>query len=557
MPNGDIDLTGWEPGEGGGGGAVETLSPGQWLKDGQGNWWRVYDIGGHQLRLAPMEEYGSQFPVAPKSQWILPAGNFETELGSLVGVDSRGRIIESRAIPWGSWTGSGGTTASAPAFASTQAGMERQAQLDLEAQIAADQAALDRIRLQERSADERQRVMLRAEAEMLEIRLDNSRRELAFGQGMMERRTRIQEKGAMGRELLKLGPDPFKQAVTLSGGIQRGITPQQTAVGQAQAFISEPLPEPSMNMSLPEMEQMLLSLQNMQAPTFNAFGLAPGGLAEGGVIEMENKDGAFTMKPNSEQTFLVGDGAGVIPGVTEVLTVGTNERGAFSVKVTPLAGVAQGGLELSTLQALAPLYEGLGFTSVPYATTNPYGGTTTTYAPGFEHGPSGSTALGFRPRLVRPIGSAGVYYVENGVLRPMSAEAFQQAGFLSSDIIDVLPETLSQYGTIGPPMTEAPPLGIPGQQPAFQALRSPLIEGTTGALLPAPFKQAQLLGQWQRERPDLFNLAMSAFGNVRDPVTGLPTGGLTQESVMAQVQAATPTGRFNRPQRIGFTGTRL
>ena len=118
---------------------------------------------------------------------------------------------------------------------------------------------------------------------------------------------------------------------------------------------------------------------------------------------------------------------------------------------------------------------------------------------------------------------------------------------------------MTQEPTEGPPISTLPSTQhIPsGGPPAFQALGTPMIEATTGALLPTPFKIASQLGRWSRERPDLWQNALSAFGSVLDPVTGLPTGGLTPQTVLAQMQAATPTGRFNRPQRIGFRGTAL
>ena len=391
---------------------------------------------------------------------------------------------------------------------------------------------------------------------MLEMRLENSRRELVFSAGMQERGTLIQQKAETGRELMRLGPDPFRQAAILSGGVQRGTTPQQVVAGQAQGFMNQPLPQISMDMSVPQLEAALMQTQNqgMTQPQFGGFGFA-----EGGVIEMENTGGAFTMKPleGRKVSHLVGDGAGIIPGVTEVQTVEMGPFGIKSVETTPLAGVAQAGLDIGVQQALSPLFSGLGFSGLP--SSRPFQpdwlqGPRDFFMPGFESGAAGFNALGIRPQLLHADGT--VYFRQGDTLRPITLDAFIEGGFRMQDVINVPRETLTQFGSIGPRLTSAPSM-MTGPTPAFQAAGSPFVSAVTGTPLPMPFKQANLLGQWQRERPDLFANALSAYGSALDPVTGLPTGGLSPETVTAQIRAATPTGRSFRPQRIGGIGTRF
>ncbi len=440
-----------------------------------------------------------------------------------------------------------------------QSAIEREGlQIDrqrLQADIAATEQRLEEIRLEDELATARDKIRLQAEREMLEMRLENSRRELVFSAGMAERGTLIQQKAETGRELMRLGPDPFRQAAILSGGVQRGTTPQQVVAGQAQGFMNQPLPQISMDMTVPQLEAALLKTQNqgMTQPQFGGFGFA-----EGGVIEMENKDGAFSMSP--KQSWLIGEGKhgeGLAAGTAEVLTV---EKGPFGIKrveVTPLAGQAQAGLDIGVQQALSPLFSGLGFSGLP--SSKPFQpdwlqGPRDFFMPGFESGAAGFNALGIRPQLLHADGT--VYFRQGDTLRPITLDAFIEGGFRMQDVINVPRETLTQFGTIGPRLTSAPSMTA-GPTPAFQAAGSPFVSAVTGTPLPMPFKQANLLGQWQRERPDLFANALSAYGSALDPVTGLPTGGLSPETVTAQIRAATPTGRSFRPQRIGGIGARF
>ncbi|KKL47417.1 hypothetical protein LCGC14_2335730, partial [marine sediment metagenome] len=210
-------------------------------------------------------------------------------------------------------------------------------------------------------------------------------------------------------------------------------------------------------------------------------------------------------------------------------------------------------LQESAFQALQPMFTGLGLDGIPTRTGFTVGGESIL-------GNFGALSrLGIQPRFVRNLETGQIFRIEGGV-RQWVSNPQAMAGITPSDIIAALPSEIERLApTEGPPISTLPSTQqIPsGGTPAFQALGTPMIEATTGALLPAPFKIASQLGQWSRERPDLWQNALSAFGSALDPVTGLPTGGMTPESVWAQVQAATPTGRFNRPQRIGFTGTRL
>jgi len=168
---------------------------------------------------------------------------------------------------------------------------------------------------------------------MLELRLDNDLRQLLFSEIGAERRALIAEQGETRRLSAQLqGVDPFRQANLLSGQAQRGRTPAQLFGQQNQAFLNQPLPQANIQAPLAQLQAQLTGAQQRpQQPL-----APPVGLARGGVIEMgRGSDEAFSMKPRS---FLVGEGAGIIPGVTEVLTIGDGK-----VTVSPLMGGLQEG----------------------------------------------------------------------------------------------------------------------------------------------------------------------------------------------------------------------
>jgi hypothetical protein len=362
--------------------------------------------------------------------------------------------------------------------------------------------------------------------ELERLRAENDVKTILMGEIGAERRTLIQEKGALQRELLRVGPDPFKQSAALSGQVVRGTTPQQAAVGQAQAFIDQPVPALDFNMTIPQMQAQLG--QSIQAPTLaGGFGLPS--LAEGGVIEMEKgQDGAFSQK----QSFLVGEAG------PEVLIVGGGK-----VEVVPFGGGAQGGLEISGLQALQPFFQGLGLSTIP--TRTGFGLTGETMTGNFE----ALSRLGIQPEFVRDVLTGEIWKI-TGNTRQHITRPEVLAGINPASVVGAVTSSIARLAPIvGTPISALPTTQqIPSRPtPAFQALGSPLVEPTTGALLPAPFKIASQLGQFQRDRPDLFSNALSAFR----------AAGLDPFTVRAQMQAATPTGRSFRPQRIGFTGTRL
>ena len=524
-------------------------------------------------RVYWLSEDGRAFNLGPSPTLMSPS-TFQlytlTPMGTAM---SGGKASQFQLEQFGFLEGAGaaGSTYHPPAWRPGEQQMEQQA---LQHRIDQDQADLawakEEFGRAQAAEDRRAMEYAQLQMNMLEKRLENDRRTLAYQMGMQERGTLISEKAETGRELMRLGPDPFHQAAILGGGVQRGITPQQTVVGQAQAFMKQPLPQVSMDMDVAQLEQALSQMQKqgMTQPQIGGFGI---GMAQGGVIEMEQKDGAFSMKPATEKTVLVGDGAGIIPGVTEALTVGTNERGAFSVKVTPIVGTAQGGMEMSVLQGLSPLYtdfakmpypgrEGL-LAGVPRAATTPLG--LVSYGsrdPFSMHGLSALGAMGYQPSLMRFGGGPGVFYRDptTGELQHVgSRDIFEGSGFNWQDVVQAGEGTRESF-TFGSPLTSPLSAGqTQGEGGAFGSLGTILMEATTGAILPAIHKIARQLAQWKAAGDYRYDMALSAYGNALDPRTGLPIGGISPQYVDAIVSAATPERGAFGGRRIGWTGGAL
>lgn len=443
----------------------------------------------------------------------------------------------------------------------------------LEADIAATEQRLQEVRLQEDRADERQKVALQAEREMLEMRLENSRRELLFSEIGASTRTVFQAQEAeRGRQQEMAGEDPFRFTATLRGRGVSGQTPVDVFKQQGQQFVNQQLPQFSINDPIPQLEAGLQALQKL------SIGGAPQGLipslAHGGVIEMKKeKDGAFSLSPTTEQTFLVGDGAGIIPGVTEALTV-SDEGGAFRLRVTPIAGTAQGGMDFNFSdldlggfdELLASLRRSTGLR--PSALTDPGMGGFGTVSTGRILGKERASALGafqIAPGTpVRASDSNAVYMIdETGRLRQYgSTAAWRLSGFTRPDVQTISPEALGRLER-GPDITGAFNVPLPNFESAFQALGQPpstrqgflelaavnpnFSEQDAIALanrigfLPAPHKIA-------RDFPLLDPAEQAGIISLYE-LAGFPEG-----SFMSAVSAATPQGRFSAGRRIGFTG---
>lgn len=380
----------WLEDENGGDGG-NALTLGDYLQDQAGNPWQVVQIGsGGTRRFGLRSLSGIQSPT-PGGDWSLHgviqnvSRFFMTQTGRAIELNpdgtfrglsqsETGNLFPSGGGGGGTGGGGGGGGYATPQWRPGERELEergldiqqqqvvqdRQNLLD-QLQIQHDQAlqlagvqhqqALEILNRQLEHAGELQKAQIQAQIDLenlrhdnnikeLQIRLDAEQKNIIYSEYGATKRTLIEQKGAMERDILQLGPDPAAQAAGLHAQVTRGITPQTMAVGRAQAFIDQPIPQMTMDMPIPQMQGVLAGMGGTQPPMFAGPGMsAPIGMARGGVIEMEKgKDGKYSMEGGQEQTILVGDGAGIIPGVTEALTFGKGK-----LTVTPIVGMAQQG----------------------------------------------------------------------------------------------------------------------------------------------------------------------------------------------------------------------
>jgi hypothetical protein len=364
------------------------------------------------------------------------------------------------------------------------------------------------------------------------------------------------------------GVDPFRQAAVLGGGVTRGTTPAMQFNQELQGIIDMDIPQMSLSDSIPEMEATLESMKPFQMPTQSPF------MGEGGTVK-----GPFSTK---KQSYIVGERG------PEVMTVSKDK-----VEITPFGGgyaaggsVARGKLKdwkkgspgaigpwppgkkgelprglpvseeekqrrqnlLAMKQALAPLYAGMGLSRVP--STSRGGGLNLPSAQAmgpFSNKLDMLSAFGVTPQLVKgPDGS--IYYVENGVLRRFrDMSQFKELGFQMGDVMKLGGAAMGEF-EMGQGITGKMPIVPPETTFGQGALGSPLIEPTSGIMLPALHKIA---GTWLELSPTERLNARSAYESA------LMGTGMSQsaanEAIDSIIAGATPSaGAFGR--RIGYTG---
>ncbi len=504
-----------------------------------------------------------------------------------------------------------GTGGSAPSFASTREAAElafQQEQTLLEQRHANDLAVLEQ-QLIAASADKK--LQIQADIDLENLRHANDLKELKLqfenqlkgqllGEIGAERRTLIQEKGrARERQVERAGKDAFRFAFNVRGQ-EAPTTPEDIFKQQQMAFITQPLPAFDVNASSAQLQAALTQFQGAQPPTGGFLGLpslAHGGVVTGGgvlssptagpvsaspssVIDMERgSDGAFNMRGTvpaivgdaGPELALLAPGSEIIPfsklpgvdltgvpraqegivagGITLVTTPDRPE--IFYVQQTPsgpvrylISASALSFFDLSTVQSvpsLAPFGSLAGFalTSQNVAAI---------VSPPLTPPPAPPVPSPFSPEALKAITDlANLPFLQKLRLEaglpatgPLGEDAFSRLGVLPPGVNQ--PATTGSFATRNPltllsALTE---LGVPQAQ-------AQQISDQFGPFV-SPFKSASTLGLGlsnllPQERTG-FN---SLFGLL----------GFTPEDVNFQIQEATPTGRFENPFRIGFTGTRL
>ncbi|KKN27951.1 hypothetical protein LCGC14_0859410 [marine sediment metagenome] len=409
--------------------------------------------------------------------------------------------------------------------------------------------------------------------ELDRLRAENDIKALIFSQIGAERRTLIQEKGAeRGRQTELAGRDVFKFTASLRGRAA-GSAPTPTDVFKQQGaeFLNQPLPQFDINSSLPELQAGLSALQKLEAPQ----GQGLFGLAHGGTIQMEKgADGKFGQK----QAFFVGENPdGTINDTTEILITGGGKT-----EVIPISGGAQGGLDIPNLNlgGFPDLLSFLrGSTGVQGFLRRPgLGGKTIGVNDVLLPGQAAS--LGARQRglggFVRQAGTRGVFMItpeglrlvpDPESLRALGGEQFEQlapsafsrlesgigqgTAFTSAEARSFelpSPNFASEFEAFGQPLnTRQGFLELAATNPDFSEANAIALSNRIG-FLPAPAKIARQIGIGGANLDDAEISGLLSLYNL---------AGVPQETFFRQIEAATPTGRFSRPQRIGFTGARF
>ena len=401
--------------------------------------------------------------------------------------------------------GASGTGPSAPSFASTQAAQaqaetfargERIGGQEFSAEEAAlnRQADIDAALLREQGANRRDRL------DALTRLIDSFLNKQAQAQST----------------LANLQPDPFRFAAVAGGVAPLGTTPQQGFQQQLQQFASAPTPTVDPNASLPSIESAIQGLTGANVP------LPP-------------------------QVFSAAGGASIpapLPGQSVAVKVG--ERGeeilritAQGVEVIPLSGGMQAGGTIefpfqpiefdksSLFPALSPLLSGFGIR--PFDVPKPT-------SPGINIGLRGTATspsqalqqFGIRPTLFRLPNGSVFLRIGNEIRGVPNPEILGQLGINMDDLVNVPhARNLQEFGTIGANIQPSEVRGILDAQAtaqpggAFTKFSQPIIEPTTGTLLPAPFTVAEELNRLRLTNPTRFNLLLSAYTTAGVPAAAV------------------------------------
>jgi hypothetical protein len=319
--------------------------------------------------------------------------------------------------------------------------------------------------------------------------------------------------------LANLQPDPFRFAAVASGTAPFGTTPQQGFQKQLQQFASAPTPTVDPNATAGELQATIDELTGARPPE------APGvfGAAGGANIPLP--------PPGESVAVRVGEQG------EEVL-----EISAQGVRVIPLGGnFAHGGTigdfefqkvkfdKESLFPALTTSGIFSGFSNLPRVTFGQQGRLNL---------PSGRGAgvfgrLGIAPSFVQGVGRPEVFIVdpETGQRRLLGGGALKLVN--PADIVRV--PDIEAFGPLGATKlggAEArESFGQIGERPsAFTEFSAPIVEPTTGVLLPAPFMVAEQLNQLRVTNPTRFNLLLSAYKSAGVPpqaVVGALQSGLS------------------------------
>ena len=410
-----------------------------------------------------------------------------------------------------------GSAPSAPAFGSTQAGFAAQTQADIDA--AAVQAGIDRDAAAARVEADKEAALLAQEGANRRERLGTLTRliEGFLGQQSQARDT-----------LANLQPDPFRFAAVAGGIAPFGTTPQQGFQEQLQQFAGAAVPQFDPSGSAASLDPVIAQLTGAQAPQQPQMF----GMAGGGTVPVPPPGAAPQVRRVGErgpETMVVDQrGVTILPFDIGAGTPGFQEGGAIGFPFEPIK------FDTSTLLpalGTSGIFGSLGIDQIP---TTRRGSEGEIFGTGFPGTPT-FNKLGITPSLVRDTMTSNVFLIQNGQHRLINPEEFVSAGFNRSDIVNLAHEDVLRLAR---QRGEDLPMDfrqqIPTTQPSpFTKFSAPIIEPTTGTVLPAPFMVASQLNQLRVTNPTMFNLMLSAYEAAGQPAT----------SVLSTIQSALPFGQ--------------
>ena len=519
------------PPEGDEGDDGARIVSGMRLQVGDDSWWKVIDIGGHQLRLAPIDMIVN--PANRLQLAAIPNGAvFRTENQKEITVDNQGRILFSRTLRASEVGGDGGY-APQP-YGSTQAGQTQSERAALERQAAGDLAAAERLEADLQAQEDealRNRDFARAERIAGELAAATAAKLAAQNQLKL---ARLGEAGALARtfEDIKsrardviagmMGENPFRGAVRAAGGVPRGVDPYEAFESELKGVANMPTPQFSSESDLGQLESAITAMQKTQMPTAQ---WPMGGRAGGGTVA----PGEAVRVGELGEEIVVNEGGG-------------------RVKVIPIAeNAAYGGTynfdEESIGQVLGPMYSHLGFGGTPSLRYRGRGGLM------MRRGePGGMLAnlqrLGIQPRLIRSTSerqlgtdpNQGIFWIDpQGIRHQMTQQQALKYGFDLEDITYMKPGEIGRF-ELGEAQTRAPSLVEPYEPYAPQAVPLRLPAELGGYALPDP-----------RTIANLFRTFDPANREILIDALGLSEMGRGQ--IQSLFRAFTPAGTAGR---VGF-----
>lgn len=475
----------------------------------------------------------------------------------------------------GIFSGGGGTTS----FASTQA-----------AQTQAEAFQREQDRLSREFQANQDRIALEARAEGNRLA-----EEAALKRGRLSTLTDLIQSFAASQSqardtLANLQPDAFRFAAVAGGIAPFGVTPQQGFTEQLQQFASAPVPTADPNASLPSIENAIQGLTGANVPlspqVFGAAGGAripapapgqsiavkvgekgeevlritaqgveviplAGGMQEGGAIGFPFEPIPFdanTAFPTLGRTGIFGGFQGFPRATTSGRSgVGPGPRlvrfgdSGTVFAIDPLTGQARGISSLDVFNRSG--FSGANVESLGAAAKGGFQfGSSLTEPLGFN--PDVLSRLGVDPGLVRFGDDPGVFFRDprTDALRQFrSAEQFQGLGFDFGNVTALDPASRGGFD-FGPGLGQGfqPPISTDTPSP-FTRFSVPVIEPTTGTILPNPATVASQLNRLRLTDPATFNLLLNAYETAVTPAGN--SAGFGAANVLATIQASLPFGQ--------------